>query len=165
MGSKFSPHSSDQARSPCEDYGYGEGGGDREGPLFCFTYRHFPLNKRHERRWGMASGGPLSSQRFLYGDCDRGRRRTFEAVRSASQRKQHPGWTLNSKYGRKGQTRRGKKTARKSEGAGSLGERGRSPTRWSVRYGRAELEARGSVWDTCGMVSGAGGAECPRLEF
>lgn len=74
---------------------------------------------------------------------------------SASQRKQHPGWTLNGKYGRKGQTRGGKRRRQGSlKGAGSLGERGRSPTRWSVRYGRGdELEARGSVWDTCGMVS------------
>lgn len=113
MGSKFSPHSSDQALSPCEDYGCGEGWGQGKDTFFYFTYRHSPLNKRREHGWGMMSGGPLFAQRF----CDHGRRRTVsEAVRKGFTEEATSKLDLKRQIWLEGtDTPRKEKTARKSE--------------------------------------------------
>ena len=164
---KFSPHSSDQALSPCEDYGYGEGWGQGKGTFFYFTYRHFSLNKRHEHRWGMVSGGSLFAQRFCIGNCDHGRRLTLpEAVRKGFTEEATSGLDLKRQIWLEGaDTPRKEKTARKSE-------RGWFPWRMRKKPHLVECQvcegsraggarfSLGHVWD-----GAQDAAKCPRLEF
>lgn len=102
----------------------------------------------------MASGGPLSAQRFCIGDCDRGRRRTIpEAVRKRFTEEATSGLDLKRQIWPEGaDTPRKEKTARKSE-------RGWFPWRtrkkphtvacqvWEGRRAGGARFSLGHVWD------------------